>query len=82
MHYVYIIRSLTKPSSIYIGQAQSVIKRLSQHNKGITYSTRNYRPWKLVYYEAYLTLELAKLREQRLKHHGNALKELKKRIGL
>jgi len=35
-----------------------------------------------MYYEACPTEKLARLREQRLKHNGNAIRELKKRIGL
>jgi len=45
-------------------------------------STRRYMPWILVYYEAYKTEKMARLREKKLKHNGNAIRELKKRIEL
>jgi predicted GIY-YIG superfamily endonuclease len=53
---------------------------LRQHYSGKSYTTRRYLPVELVYYEAYLSLLDAQQREKRLKHHGNALKQLKKRI--
>ncbi|KPJ55204.1 hypothetical protein AMJ47_01695 [Parcubacteria bacterium DG_72] len=45
-------------------------------------STKRYMPWYLVYYETYISERLSRLREKRLKHNGNALRELKKRIGI
>ena len=39
-------------------------------------------PWKLLYYEAYLSEKSARMREKRLKYNGNAIRELKKRIAL
>ncbi len=79
MYYVYILRSTLKNNEIYIGYTKSVIKRLKEHNQGNTFSTKRYCPWKLLYYEAYLTEDLAKLREKRLKHHGNAIRELREK---
>jgi len=32
------------------------------------------------YYEAYIYEVSARIREKKLKHHGNALRELKKRV--
>ncbi len=37
-------------------------------------------PWELLYYEAYSTESLARERERRLKHHGNAMKQLLRRV--
>jgi len=45
-------------------------------------STKIYLPWSVYYYEAYPSEHLVRMREKRLKQNGNALRELKKRIGL
>jgi len=42
--------------------------------------TKLRRPWRLVYYEAYLSKEDAKIREETLKNYGSTLGHLKKRI--
>lgn len=67
---------------IYIGSTNDLRRRLQEHNDGKEISTKRYAPWTIFYYEAYLTEKLARLREKRLKHNGNAIRELKKRIGL
>jgi len=36
--------------------------------------------WVLIYYEAYRNLKDAREREQKLKHHGTSLANLKRRI--
>ena len=66
----------------YIGSTNNLRKRLQQHNSGKEKSTKRYMPWNLIYYEAYKTEELARAREKRLKYNGNAIRELKKRVGL
>ncbi|HBV01802.1 MAG TPA: endonuclease [Candidatus Komeilibacteria bacterium] len=82
MYYVYILISKLKQNEIYIGSTSKLSNRLKQHNSGKIFSTKRYTPWILIYYEAYREERLARSREQRLKQHGNAKKELKKRIGL
>ncbi|MDD5626509.1 MAG: GIY-YIG nuclease family protein [Patescibacteria group bacterium] len=83
MYYVYtLISKLKNKTEIYIGSTNDLRRRLRDHNNGKERSTKRYRTWNLIYYEAYITESLARLREKRLKHHGNAMKELKKRIGL
>jgi putative endonuclease len=42
-------------------------KRLKEHNQGLNKSTKTYRPWKLIYYEACLNEDDAKRRENYLK---------------
>ena len=80
MFYVYILQSLKYPKQIYIGFANDLKIRLMKHNNGEVFSTKRYMPWKLIYYEAYTSEKLARGREKQLKHHGNAIKYLKKRI--
>jgi len=50
MYSVYAIKSL-KDGRIYIGLSSNVIKRLLEHNFGYVFSTKGYRPWKLIYQE-------------------------------
>ncbi len=50
--YIYVLRSL-KDKKIYIGKTQDLRRRLKEHNAGKVKSTKNRRPFELVYYEAY-----------------------------
>lgn len=69
-------------NQIYIGSTRDLRKRLKQHNSGQEMSTKRYLPWELSYYEAFTEEKMARIREQKLKHNGNAIRELKKRIGV
>ncbi|MFI5095437.1 MAG: GIY-YIG nuclease family protein [Candidatus Acidiferrales bacterium] len=62
MFYTYVLQS-SKNSSIYVGYTGDLRKRLSEHNRGLNFSTKNGRPWMLIYYEACLDAEDAKRRE-------------------
>lgn len=75
------MRSL-KNSKLYIGYTNDLKKRLGQHNKGLSISTKLDAPWEVVYYEAFKGQELAKAREYNLKYFGKAYGQLKRRIGL
>lgn len=79
VQYVYIIKSI-KTKDIYIGRTINWKKRIIQHNKDESYSTKGKGPWKMIYYEAYNSKEDAKLREKRLKYYGRALAQLKRRL--
>jgi len=81
MYCVYLLKSLSKEET-YIGSTNNLKGRFVEHNLGKVTSTKRYRPWRLLYYEAYIDERLAHLREQRLKSNGNAIRELKKRVGL
>jgi putative endonuclease len=66
MYKVYVIRSeLTR--RFYVGMTVNVEKRIEQHNKGMTSSTKGYRPWKLFFYEVFETRAEARKREIYLK---------------
>ena len=65
-YYVYAIKSLVK-SYIYVGLTSSIEKRLNQHNKGQNRSTKAYRPFKLIYTEAFKTRVEARSKEIYLK---------------
>ena len=79
MFYVYCIQSLDDEERFYIGSSNDLRRRLEQHNANKNKSTKNHR-WRIVYYEAYLTEKTARLREQKLKHHGNTKQALMQRI--
>lgn len=78
MFYVYVIESL-KLGKLYIGYSQDLTKRLKEHNQGLNFSTKPYKPWRCIYYEACLNEEDAMRREKYLKTtQGNRL--LKRRL--
>ena len=64
--YVYILRSL-KNRSFYIGYSTDLKNRIKQHNNGESQSTKPFRPYKLIFYEAFLNEKDAKNREEYLK---------------
>ena len=66
MHYVYVLRS-GKEGNLYTGYTTGLRQRVADHLAGRVSSTRHRRPFKLIYYEAYLVAQDAKAREQFLK---------------
>ena len=50
MWYVYVIRSVSSPAFIYIGYTGNLDNRLTQHNKGLSPSTRPYKLFKIDFY--------------------------------
>ena len=79
MYYVYIIKS-KKDNSFYVGYTSDIKRRLQEHNKGLAGYTQGRKPWKLVYYEAFVSIDDARLREKNLKYFGKAYGQLKIRI--
>jgi len=78
MYYVYALKS-TKNGDIYIGSTEDLRTRVKLHNFGKVKSTKAYKPWGLIYYEAYLSKSDAAKRERELKIHA-AKNELLKRL--
>ena len=68
MYYVYILISV-KDGNFYIGSTGDLHRRMSEHNLGKVESTKNRRPFKLIYYEACLNQQDATHREKYLKTH-------------
>jgi putative endonuclease len=66
MHYVYLLQSITD-DDFYTGCTNDLKKRFLLHNKGKVFSTKNRKPFKLVYYEAFLNQQDAFAREKWLK---------------
>lgn len=62
----------------YIGSTNNIKRRLSEHNRGQTKSTRQKGVWKIVYTEKYDSEIEAKRRESQIKSYkgGNAFKKL------
>jgi len=66
MYYVYLIYS-KKTEIIYKGLTETINRRLKEHNAGLVKSTKNDRPWTLVYYEAFSSKKDARREELFLK---------------
>jgi putative endonuclease len=64
--YVYLLKSY-EYDKLYVGSTNDLRKRLKEHNYGLNQSTKPYKPWKLIYYEACLNITDAKRRERYLK---------------
>ena len=65
-YYVYVLHNPQR-NFIYIGYSESPKQRFQEHSLGKVKSTKNYKPLKLIFYEAYLTKSDAKRRERYLK---------------
>ncbi len=60
--YVYLLESI-KSGNLYIGYTKDLVRRVKEHNLGQNISTKPYKPWRLIYYEACRNEEDAKRRE-------------------
>jgi putative endonuclease len=65
---MYALKSL-RNADLYIGFSTDLRQRFHDHNGGNVKATKGYRPWKLVYYEAFLDETDARRREKQLKQH-------------
>jgi putative endonuclease len=79
VYYVYVLKS-SKDKKIYTGYSSDLKRRILEHKSGLVKSTRNRRPIKLIYYEAFLSEKDAKNREKYLKSGGKAKISLKLQI--
>jgi predicted GIY-YIG superfamily endonuclease len=79
MHYVYIIKN-EKSKNLYIGYAINPVRRLKEHNSGLSTHTKKYLPWRFVYLEGYAEENDARNREKILKQFGKVYSQLKRRI--
>lgn len=66
MYYVYIIFS-DKLKRRYIGFSTDLKSRIKEHNQGKCISTSKGKPWKLIYYEAFVSEKDARREELFLK---------------
>jgi len=79
MNYFYVLYS-EKDKKYYYGSTTDLKKRVAEHNEGKVTSTEYRRPLELVYYEAYESLDSARLRERQVKSSGSIRATLHKRI--
>lgn len=77
-YYVYILKC--QDNKLYIGFTNDLIRRIKEHNNGLTQSTKNRRLLHLIYYEAFKSKRDALKREIKLKKFKRSYIELKKRI--
>lgn len=66
MYYVYLLKSQTK-DWLYVGYTENLKRRFGEHQKGLSQATKPYRPFNLIFYEAYLATTDAKRREKYFK---------------
>jgi len=66
MYYVYVLLS-EKDNNFYIGFSENIEQRLDEHNAGKNISTRNRRPFKLIYSESHTSKSDALRREKYFK---------------
>ena len=78
MYYTYVLHS-EKDGGFYIGFTKDLKLRFEEHLNGRVDSTKNRRPFKLIYYEACLKQEDATRREKYLKTY-NGRRFIHKRI--
>ena len=63
MFEVYAIKS-DKDGRIYVGLSENVERRIKEHNSGQVFSTKGYRPWKLIFEEQVKDRQMARKREK------------------
>ncbi len=79
MYYVYVLLSL-KNKRLYTGSTSDLRRRFREHNDGIGGKyTRDNRPYKLVFYEAFLT-EKDAIKQEKFYKSGYGREVLKEKI--
>ena len=79
MYFVYAIKSI-KDGRIYVGLSSNIERRISEHNSGYVFSTKGFKPWKLIYKEEAINRKVARIRKKYFKSGFG--KELLKSIPL
>ena len=78
---MYLLYS-DKDQGFYIGFTSDIERRKLEHLNGLVDSTKNRRPVRMIYFEAYPEEKLAREREAHLKDFGSAYVALLKRLHL
>ena len=81
MCYAYILQSIPYPAQLYRGHTSDLKTRLADHNTGKSPHTSKFRPWKLKFYAAFETVELAQAFEEYLKS-GSGHSFAKRHLGI
>jgi predicted GIY-YIG superfamily endonuclease len=79
--YAYVLESCSKPGEFYRGHTSDLKQRLADHNAGHCPHTTKLRTWKIKFYAAFETLELAQQFEDYLKS-GSGHAFAKRHLGL
>ena len=69
MYTVYILYSRST-LKYYTGQTDNLENRLQRHNSGLSLSTKNGKPWDLIYMIEVSTRSEAMILEQKIKKRG------------
>ena len=72
MYCTYVLQS-KKDWNFYTGFTKNLKLRFEQHNKGLIESTKDRKPFKLIYYEGCLDKEDAVKRERYLKSYNGKM---------
>lgn len=67
MFYTYALQSEARPDQRYIGHTEDLRERLKYHNAGKVPHTSRHRPWRVKFYAAFESVELARRFEAYLK---------------
>ena len=81
MNYVYLIKRVND-DKYYLGSTNDLKRRLFDHNNNNGCSTTKGYKWELIYYESYQTLELARIREKKLKTNRGSKRALYNRLNI
>jgi len=81
MFYAYVLQSINFPTEYYRGHSLNLKQRLTEHNAGKCPNTAKRRPWRIKFYAAFETLELAQGFERYLKS-GSGHSFAKRHLGL
>jgi len=65
--YVYLLRSESDPTRVYVGITEELEQRLAEHNAGKAKHTSKYRSWRIETYLAFTDHQLAVAFERYLK---------------
>jgi len=74
-----VVLSEKDPNFTYVGVTGNLLKRLNEHNKGESKSTKGRGPFRLVYFEGYKTRSETRKREYYFKKDFGGVR-LKKEI--
>lgn len=79
--YAYILQSVADPGEHYRGSTSDLRRRLADHNSGKCSHTSKHKPWRVVFYAAFETIELAREFERYLKR-GSGHAFAKRHLGI
>ena len=66
MYWVYILRSKSN-NKFYVGCTDNIIRRVKEHNLGLSKYTKGKGPWVIIYPDEFKSLSDARKREKQIK---------------